>query len=63
MKPISVTNTIGAINLRNNLCCFVESKTGPATADRNHTLVVELVTYLNYLQHPKVPAKKATAFI
>lgn len=49
MKPISVTNTIGAINLRNNLCCFVESKTGPATADRNHTLVVELVTYFKLL--------------
>lgn len=32
INPISVINTIGAMSLRNNLCCFVASRTGPATA-------------------------------
>lgn len=29
---MSVTNTMGAINLKNNLCCFVASRTGPEIA-------------------------------
>lgn len=43
MKPISATNTIGAINLRNNLCCFVESRTGPATANINYALALKIM--------------------
>jgi hypothetical protein len=32
IKATAVTNTMGDINLRKSLCCFVKSSTGPEIA-------------------------------